>query len=109
MGLFEIVEKIGEVVYRLNPPLQLDDVHIVTICPCLRSTHATCNMLPYAEISHQIDVTYEEQPTEILAREVHLFHNKETPIVKVHWENHSENDAPWELEKETHEKYPYLF
>ena len=54
-------------------------------------------------------MTYEEQPAKILAREVLMFHNKETPMVKVHWERHTEEDATWELESEMYEKYPHLF
>ena len=54
-------------------------------------------------------MTYEEQPVEIIVREVHMFHNKESPMVEVHWERHSEEEATWELELEIYEKYPYLF
>ena len=52
---------------------------------------------------------YKEQPIEILAREVYLFHDKETPMVKVRWEKHSEEEATWELESEMYEKYIHLF
>ena len=37
------------------------------------------HILPYAEIPLRPDVIYEEQPAEILAREIYMLHNKETP------------------------------
>ena len=54
-------------------------------------------------------MTYEEQPAEILAREVRLFHNKEASKVKVRWERHTKEEATRELELEMYEKYPHLF
>ena len=66
------------------------------------------HILPYAEIPLQADVTYEEQPVEIVAREVCIFYHKETPLVNVLWERHSE-EVTWELESEMYEKYPHIF
>ena len=62
-------------------------------------------MLAYAKIPLQV----EEQPTKILARELCMLHNKETPMVKVHWDKYSEEEAMRELESEMYEKYPQLF
>ena len=110
MGPFEIVEKIGEVVYRLNLPPQLGHVHNVFHVSMLKKyTCGPSHILPYADIPLQVDITYEEQPTEILARKVRLFSHKETPMVKVRWEKHIVEEATWELESEMYEKYSYLF
>ena len=38
-----------------------------------------------------------------------MFHNEETPMIKVHWEKHSEEEAILELESEMYDKYPNLF
>ena len=65
--------------------------------------------MPYAEIPLKPYVTYEEQLVEILAREVRMFHHKETPMVKVLWERHSEEEATWESEWEMYETYPHMF
>ena len=84
MGLFEVIERIGEVTYRLNLPLQLGHVHNVFHLSILKKY--ACNpshVLPYANIPFQADVTYEEWPAKILAGAVYLFHHKETPMVKV--------------------------
>ena len=51
------------------------------------------HIFPYVEIPLQLDMTYEVQSTEILAREVRMFHNKETLMVKALWERHNEEGA----------------
>ena len=38
-----------------------------------------------------------------------MFYNKETPMVNVLSESHSEEEATWKLESEMYEKYPHLF
>ena len=62
---------------------------------------------PEVEISE--DLTYQEQPIEILDRIVRKLRNKEIPMVKVKWNHHSSKEATWEVEKDMQEKYPYLF
>ena len=46
---------------------------------------------------------------EILAKEVYMFYNKETSMVKVLWKRHSEEEATRELESEMYVKYPRMF
>ena len=67
------------------------------------------HILPYMEILLQSYLTYEEQLAKILAREVRMFHNKETPMVKVLWERHNAEETTWELKSDMYEKYPLLF
>ena len=68
-------------------------------------TRDPSHVLPYVEILLQPNVTYEEQLAKILAREVCLFHNKETSMVKVHWERHTKEEATWDLDSKMYEKY----
>ena len=110
MGPFEITEKVSDVTYRLRLPPDLGHVHYVFHVSMLKNyTHDPSHILPYVEIPLQPSVTYKEQPAEILAREVSLFHNKATPVVKVCRERHIEEEATWELESEMYENYPHLF
>ena len=84
MGTFEMTNKMGDVAYRLRLPPQLRHVRdIVHVSMLKKYTYDPSPTLPYAKIPLQLSVIYEEQPAEILAREVHLFHNKETSMVKV--------------------------
>ncbi|VFQ92879.1 unnamed protein product [Cuscuta campestris] len=55
------------------------------------------------------NLTYEEEPVQILAREVKELRNKRVPLVKVLWRNHAVEDATWETEESMRVQYPYLF
>ena len=55
------------------------------------------------------DLTYEEEPVEILAREVRELRNKRIPLVKVLWRNHKIEEATYESEEDMQQQYPQLF
>ena len=54
-------------------------------------------------------LTYEEDPVEILAREVKYLQKKRIPLVKVLWRNHKTEEAMWESEEVMRQQYPQLF
>ncbi|KAF2284914.1 hypothetical protein GH714_032427 [Hevea brasiliensis] len=54
------------------------------------------HVLPVEEIEVNPDLTYEEEPIEILAYEVKQLQNKQIPLVKVLWNHHSGQEATWE-------------
>ncbi|KAK4388581.1 hypothetical protein Sango_2464700 [Sesamum angolense] len=68
-------------------------------------SHILCE--PEIEISKEL--TYVEEPIEILDRSIKKLRNKEIPMVKVRWSHHSPREATWEVEENMKEKYPYLF
>ena len=51
------------------------------------------------------DLAYEEEPVEILAREVKELRNKQIPLVKVLWKNHKTEEATWEIEETMDQQY----
>ena len=55
------------------------------------------------------DLTYEEEPVEILAHEVKELRNKKIPLVKVLWRNHKTEETTWESEETMRQQYPQLF
>ena len=55
------------------------------------------------------DLTYKEEPVEILAREVKELRNKRIPLAKVLWRNHKTEEAMWESEETMSQQYPQLF
>ena len=55
------------------------------------------------------DLTYEEEPVEILAQEVKELRNKRIPLVKVLWRNHKTEEATWESEEVMRQQCPQLF
>ena len=86
-------------------PLQLGHVHNVFHVYILKKyTYDPSHVIPYVDILLQAGITDKEKSIEILSREIPLYHNKETPMVKVHWEKHTEEESTWESESEMHEK-----
>ena len=70
IGPFEILDRVGEVAYRLALPPQLSQVHNVFHVSMLRkyqenSSHSS-HILDWKEIEVDQDVSYEEQPLHIL-------------------------------------------
>ncbi|KAL5537390.1 hypothetical protein UlMin_045543 [Ulmus minor] len=57
----------------------------------------------------ELDLTYQEQPVQILDRKDKALRNKVIPLVKVLWRNHKVEEATWEREDEMRAKYPHLF
>ncbi|XP_050217552.1 uncharacterized protein LOC126668388 [Mercurialis annua] len=84
--LYEIIESVGAVAYRLSLP-------------------------PDMSLSVEIDqeMSYEEQPIEIVDTRVRKLWNKEILMVKVLWRNHSVEEFTWETESDMRSRIPFLF
>ena len=71
IGLFEVIEKVGPVAYRLALPLELEKIHNVFHVSMLRRYRLeSSHVISSKTIELRPDLTYEEEPVEILAREV---------------------------------------
>ncbi|TYK24446.1 pol protein [Cucumis melo var. makuwa] len=75
-------------------------------------------MLYVSDPSHVVDyepleidenLSYTEQPVEVLVREVKMLRNREIPLVKVLWRNHRVEEATWEREDNMRARYSELF
>ena len=66
-------------------------------------------MLSSEAIELRPDLTFEEEPVEILAFDVNELRRKSIPIVKVLWQNHTTEEATWEPEDTMRLQYPHLF
>ena len=67
------------------------------------------HVLNREEVELRPDLSYEEEPVKILAREVKQLRNKSVPLVKVLWRNHAVEEASWESEEVMRKQYPHLF
>ncbi|KAA0033475.1 pol protein [Cucumis melo var. makuwa] len=110
VGPFEIVERIGPVAYRLALPPSLSTVHDVFHVSMLRKyVLDPSHVVDYEPLEIDENLSYTEQPVEVLAREVKMLRNKEIPLVKVLWRNHRMEEATWEREDNMRSRYPELF
>ena len=89
IGPYEVIEKVGPMAYRLAFPSKLEKIHHVFHVSMLRRYRSDPSHVVSSEtIELRPDLTYEEEPIEILAREVKELRNKKIPLVKVLWRNH---------------------
>ncbi|XP_049405182.1 uncharacterized protein LOC125868603 [Solanum stenotomum] len=83
IGPYEILERVGPVAYKLALPPELDKIHNVFHVSMLRRYHSDrSHVLPVESIEVNPDLTYNEEPILIQAREVKQLRNKRVPIVE---------------------------
>ncbi|KAJ9538736.1 hypothetical protein OSB04_031469 [Centaurea solstitialis] len=110
IGPFEVLERVGEVAYRLALPPQLSHVHNVFHVSALRGYHYhPLHVVQYPLDKIQEDLSCKEEPKAILDREERVMRKKSIQFVKVLWKNHSEREATWETEESLRSDYPHLF
>ncbi|GJZ53180.1 putative nucleotidyltransferase, ribonuclease H [Tanacetum coccineum] len=110
IGPFEILERIGEVSYRLALPPQLSHVHDVFHVSLLRGYHYhPLHVASYHFDQIQPDMSLSEEPESILDRQERVMRNKVIPFVKILWKNHPEREATWETEESMRASYPHFF
>ncbi|XP_060671432.1 uncharacterized protein LOC132803176 [Ziziphus jujuba] len=96
IGPFEIVERIGPVAYRVDLPEELSRVHDVFHISMLRKYISDpSHVLKTLEIELRDDLSYEEQPVQILGREEKRLRNKTIALVKVLWRNQIVEESTW--------------
>ncbi|XP_057996230.1 uncharacterized protein LOC131175596 [Hevea brasiliensis] len=110
IGPYEVIERVGPVAYRLALPPELDKIHNVFHVSMLRRYRSDpSHVISMEEIEVQPDLTYEEEPIRILAREVKELRHKQIPLVKVLWKHHNTEEATWESEEMMRQQFPQLF
>ncbi|MCO6517008.1 MAG: hypothetical protein J6586_11060, partial [Snodgrassella sp.] len=110
IGPFEILERVGEVAYRLALPPALASVHNVFHVSMLRKyVSDPTHILSYEHLELDEDLSYEEKPVQILDQKDKVLRTKTISLVKVLWRNSKSEEATWELESEMRERFPELF
>ena len=110
IGRYEIVDKVGEVAYRLRLPSELANIHDVFHVSMLRKYIVDpSHILKEQPIQLKENLTDEEHPVEIPNRRDQVLRNKVIPLVKVLWRSHTVEEATWEPEAQMRRQYPQLF
>ncbi|KAI5335475.1 hypothetical protein L3X38_025608 [Prunus dulcis] len=96
-------------VVRLALPSDMSRLHDVFHVSMLRKYISDPpHVLEEQPIELQEDLTYVEQPVQILDRKMQVLRSREIPLVKVLWRSHTVEEATWEPEDQMREHYPYL-
>ena len=90
IGPYEILEKVGNVAYRLALPPKLSSVHNVFHVSMLRRYISDpSHVLSQEPLALDLDLSYEECFVQILDKRVKELRNKKIPLVKILWCNQS--------------------
>ena len=90
IGSCEIIERIRPVAYRLALPPTLEGVHNVFHVSMLKRYRSDpTHILKKQHVELKENLSYEETPIAILAKEQNVLRNKVIPLVKV-WKHHSQ-------------------
>ena len=110
VGPYEILQRVGEVIYELALPTELASVHPVFHVSMLKKCLGDpVSILPAEGLGVGEDLSYEEVPVEILDSQVKRLRNKEIPTLKALWRNHLVEGATWEAEANMIFRLPRLF
>ncbi|XP_071906072.1 uncharacterized protein [Coffea arabica] len=100
VGPYKIIQRVGNVAYKLELPPSLSRIHNVFHVSMLKKYHPDpSHVLQPENIEIDETLTYEERPVKLLDRKVKELRNKQIPLVKVLWKNHGVEEATWEVEE----------
>ncbi|XP_028126930.1 uncharacterized protein LOC114323516 [Camellia sinensis] len=110
IGSFQILERLGPVVYCIALPPGMEQMHNVFHISMLHGyLRDSFHGIDHHRIALDENMIYEEWPMQIIDRQVKQLRNKTIPMVKVEWKEHYGKEATWEKEDEIWQRYPYLF
>ena len=100
IGPYKIIQRVGQVAYKLELPQELSTVHqIFHISMLQKCVSDPSRIAPTEYVQVTWGLPYEEVPTAILDRQVRKLRNKEVASVKVLWRNQQVEEITWETEK----------
>ena len=110
IGPYEVLERVGPVAYRLALPSELSQVHNVFHVSMLRRYRSDpSHVLTNQPVEIHQNLSYIEEPVQILDSRIKQLRNRRIPMVKILWRHHSKEEATWETVEKMKEAYPRLF
>ncbi|XP_059312903.1 uncharacterized protein LOC132064054 [Lycium ferocissimum] len=110
IGLYEIIRRNRKVAYELKLPSEMAMVHLVFHISILRLYKPDpSHVLTHEDIEINKGLSYEEEPVQILDRQVRWFRTKDVASMKVLWRNHNTEETTWEAKEDMKKRYPQLF
>jgi hypothetical protein len=100
IGPFSILEKCGNVAYKLELPLSLvgvhDIFHVLQLKKCLK---APVDVVLPDVATLEADLTYPKHPVKILDQKDHVTRRKTIKFFKIQWSSHTEEEGTWHSEE----------
>nr|GEV38142.1 putative reverse transcriptase domain-containing protein [Tanacetum cinerariifolium] len=110
VGPFKVLERVGDVAYKLDLPEELIRVHNTFHVSNLKKCHVDEPLAVPLDGLHVDDKLYfVEESVEIMDREVKRLKQSCIPLVKVRWNSKRGPEFTWEREDQFKQKYPHLF
>ena len=110
IGLFEILERIGTVAYRLALSPSMTGVHEVFHVSMLqKDTPDPAHVVDWGQIEVDTDDTFEEGLVCIVDGRDQVLRRKTVRLVRMLWRNYGVEESTWEREGMMRATYPFLF
>nr|GFB73024.1 putative reverse transcriptase domain-containing protein [Tanacetum cinerariifolium] len=110
VGPFKVLERVGDVAYKLDLLEELSRVHNAFHVSNLKKCHADEPLaVPLDGLHFDDKLHFVEEPVEIVDREVKRLKRNRIPLVKVRWNSKRGPKFTWEREDQFRKKYPHLF
>ena len=88
IGSFRVTARVGRVVYRLELPAELsqihDTFHMSQLRKCIADESA---VVPLEDIQVDASLNYVERPVAVVDRKIKVLRNKEVPLFPVQWQH----------------------
>ncbi|KAI5390343.1 hypothetical protein KIW84_075598 [Lathyrus oleraceus] len=110
IGPYQILERIGEVAYRIALPPSLANLHeVFHVSQLRRYIPDPSHVVQIDDVQVRDNLTVETSPMRIEDRELKQLRGKEIALVMVAWGGPAGGNVTWELESQMKESYPELF
>jgi hypothetical protein len=107
VGPFKILEVCGPVAYKLLLPPQMaaihDVFHVSQLKKCIK---IPTEIVETRAIEIEPDLSYMEQPIQILDTKERVTRRKKVKMYKILWDHHTEEEATWETEFYLQQNFP---
>lgn len=110
LGPYEIIKRIGAMVYRIVLQPLLSNLHSVIHVPQLQKyVYDLSHVIQVDDLEVRDNMTIETVSLMIEDRKVKRLRGKENVLVKVIWVGPTRESITWELKSRMKESYPKLF
>jgi hypothetical protein len=107
VGPFEILKVCGPVAYKICLPSQMVAIHnVFHVSQLNKCIKVPMEIVETHAIEIEPDLSYTEQPIQILDTKERVTRRKKIKMYKILWDHHTEEEATWEAESYLQRNFP---